>query len=81
MCKDQDCNLVRVVRSVIAAMIDFTFYKIILHLEFTNTCYEYIIYLDRWIQDQNTVILHEDNYLNRYAIVNYIRSPIGYREY
>lgn len=70
MCKDQVCNLVRVVRSVIAAMIDFTLYKIILHLEFTYTCYEYTIYFDRWIQDQNTVILHEDNYLNRYAIVN-----------
>lgn len=62
MFKDQVCNLVRVVRSVIAAMIDFTLYKIILHLEFTNTCYEYIICLDRWIQDQNTVILHEDKY-------------------
>lgn len=76
MCKDQVCNLVIVVRSVIAAMIHFTLYKIILHLGFIqmqyylNTCYEYIICLDRWIQDQNTVILHEDNYLNRYAIVN-----------
>lgn len=73
MCKEQVCNLVRVVRSVIAAMIDFTLYKIILHLECSlqiHTCYEYSICLDRWIQDQNTDILHEDNYLNRYAIVN-----------
>lgn len=71
MSKEQVCNLVRVVRSVITAMIDYTLYKIILHLEVTNTCYEYILsVLLGGRQDQNTVIMHEDNYLNRYAIVN-----------
>lgn len=70
MCKDQVCNLVRIVQSVQAAMIDFTLYKIILLLEVTNICYEYIICLARWIQDKNTVILNEDNYLNIYAMVN-----------